>query len=191
MILKKLLTIHDSHKSPKEFNDSYFHIFKKCFSIIDSVTKINDKIFVNILDISFPSNEFFINENLIFNKLVDSLCSYSERQNLSLKYFWIRAYSQSNSIDNYHLFLFCNGHKISNTREIIDYSNKLWIKLLKTNIENLISSSLGENGIILDRNSPDFIEKIEQCIFRVSYFAKRRSKNILPSKIREFGSSRV
>lgn len=191
MTLKEIFTIHDIHKSPKKNRVNYCHILKKSISILDYMTNKHDKVIIYRLDLSFPSNEFFINENINFDKYVDSITRLCDRHNFSPKYLWIRAYSQTNSKYNYHLFLLFDGHNIMNSEIIIEKSNKLWMKLLKTNITGLIKYSLGDNGIMIDQNSPDYMETIEKCIFNVSYFAKHRTKEIIPSKIRDFGSSRV
>lgn len=191
MDLKDLFNNLDTHKSFNVNHNNYCHKLNKSTEILDYMTKKFDKVLVTQIDPSFPPNELFIKEHIFFVKFVNSLIRYLDGLNLNPKYFWTRSYSHSNFKYNYQLFILCNGHNIMNSRVIIEKSNKLWMKLLKTNITGLINYSFGDNGIMIDRNSPYYVETVEKCITNVSYFAKHRSNEIFPSKIRDFGSSRV
>jgi len=189
--LDQMFKICSKPKSRKEPHVGYCHILEKSVHVIDYVLKKNSKVVLNRFDLSFPQNGFFTNDNTLFVKYIETLTKYYDRHNLEQKYFWIKSTSQSDRRQIYHLFLLCKDHNTTISNNIFEMASKLWMKLLNTEITGLVNYSLSDNGIMIDRNSSDYMDAIEKCIFIVSYFAKIRCKGFCQSGIRDFGSSRV
>jgi hypothetical protein len=117
----------------------------------------------------------------------------------TLRYVWVKEKNQEFK-DHYHVLLLLNkdayAHlgRFSSTRtNLVNKIRQAWASALRINAE--VSAPLvyiPENPIYyLDRNAPDevFIKKLNKLVYRVSYLAKKETKQY-GDGFRSFGCSR-
>ena len=94
---------------------------------------------------------------------------------------------------HYHVMAFANGNAIQNGYSIFSELNKQVKNKLDTDNDGLVhfSESNGEKGIMIDRNSDDFEQQMNNAVHAGSYLAKTRSKEHNPKGSRVSSSSRI
>lgn len=108
---------------------------------------------------------------------------------------WVWA-TEKEGIDekpHFHLFASVNGNLIQNGYSIMSELNDSVKKFLKTENEGLVeySESNGKYGVRVDRNSPDFQEKMAEAVYAGSYLAKINTKENRPKGARVSSASRL
>lgn len=98
-------------------------------------------------------------------------------------YVWVREQEKSKK-QHYHLMFILNGNKISYPSKLVTWVELRWM-------------GLGHPKPYTPKNCFYFMDKkldadeIEDCIYRVSYMAKKRGKGYAAKSARDFSSSRV
>ena len=97
-------------------------------------------------------------------------------------YVWVREKEKSKS-HHYHLMLILNGHKIRHPSFLISWIEKRWL-------------SLGYPKPYTPKHCFYFIlryeqQKMAECLYRVSYLAKKRGKGYTDKYTRNYSSSRI
>ena len=93
---------------------------------------------------------------------------------------------------HFHVMAFANGNAIQNGYSIFSELNKQVKNKLDTDNDGLVhfSESNGEKGIMIDRNSDDFEQQMNNAVHAGSYLAKTKSKEHNPKGSRVSSSSR-
>lgn len=104
------------------------------------------------------------------------------------------AQEQASSLhSHYHCVLLLNGSiyrcYFTFLQEIV---LPIWMKVLNTNNAGIVDfcDKFGPNGLTMDRNLPDYQQKIQDCFYQFSYIAKIRDKNQRPKGCWHFGGTR-
>jgi hypothetical protein len=189
--LAKIFNFQPIRKARKEPHKLYFRILEKSSRIIGCMLEKYDKLEFNHFDVSFQNYGISTKNNDLFIKFINSLTLYFERHSLDIKYVWIRVNSHSGNGHQYIVFLLSNAQNGINSSKILNKTSELWMKILKTESSGIVNFSLTNNGIILDRNTVDYMNTIEKCIFIVSSHAKVVNNRFCPSGIRQCGFSRL
>lgn len=94
---------------------------------------------------------------------------------------------------HYHVMAFANGNAIQNGYSIFSELNKQVKNKLDTDNDGLVhfSESNGEKGIMIDRNSDDFEQQMNNAVHAGSYLAKTKSKEHNPKGSRVSSSSMI
>ncbi|UIA98869.1 inovirus Gp2 family protein [Desulfovibrio desulfuricans] len=92
---------------------------------------------------------------------------------------------------HYHVMAFANGNAIQNGYSIFTELNKQVKNKLDTDNDGLVhfSGSNGQKGIMIDRNSDDFEQQMNNVVYAGSYLAKTKSKEHNPKGSRVSSSS--
>ncbi|EOV0850548.1 inovirus Gp2 family protein [Vibrio parahaemolyticus] len=112
-----------------------------------------------------------------------------------LRYIWCRERNKSLN-DHYHMVLFFNKDRYwncgmySNERSLIKLVFDAWNSALGEHVEdaNRLVQIVWKGNFYLDQNKYDFERKYRNLFFRLSYFAKKRTKHY-GEGARCFGSS--
>lgn len=93
---------------------------------------------------------------------------------------------------HYHVMAFANGNAIQNGYSIYAELNNQVKNKLCTDNDGLVhfSGSNGQQGIMIDRNSDDFEQQMNNVVYAGSYLAKTKSKEHNPKGSRVSSSSR-
>lgn len=93
---------------------------------------------------------------------------------------------------HFHVMVLANGNAIQNGYSIYTELNKQVKTRLGTDNDGLVhfSGSNGKTGIMIDRNSDDFEQQMNNAVHAGSYLAKTRSKEHNPKGSRVSSSSR-
>lgn len=94
---------------------------------------------------------------------------------------------------HFHVMAFANGNAIQNGYSIFSELNKQVKNKLDTNNDGLVhfSESNGQKGIMIDRNSDDFEQQMNNAVYAGSYLAKTKSKELNPKGSRVSSSSMI
>ncbi len=89
------------------------------------------------------------------------------------------AVEQHGSINPHmHGLLLVNGNIKQDYMFILIEIEKQWRQAISSNNMGLVDfcNRFGENGIMIDRNKIDFLERLNTCFYQASYIAKLRGK---------------
>ena len=94
---------------------------------------------------------------------------------------------------HYHVMAFANGNTIQNGYSIFSELNKQVKNKLDTDNDGLVhfSESNGQQGIMIDRNSDDFEQQMNNAVHAGSYLAKTSSKKHTQKGLWVSSSSRI
>ena len=94
---------------------------------------------------------------------------------------------------HFHVMAFANGNAIQNGYSIYTELNKQVKNKLSTDTDGLVhfSGSNGQQGIMIDRNSDDFEQQMNNAVHAGSYLAKTKTKEHNPKGSRGSSSSRI
>lgn len=114
------------------------------------------------------------------------------KNNPDIKFIVTTEQTSPEANPHYHVMAFANGNAIQNGYSIFSELNKQVKNKLDTDNDGLVhfSESNGQQGIMIDRNSNDFEQQMNNVVYAGSYLAKTRSKEHNPKGSRVSSSSR-
>ena len=114
------------------------------------------------------------------------------KNNPDIKFIVTTEQTSPEANPHYHVMAFANGNAIQNGYSIYAELNKQVKGKLCTDNDGLVhfSGSNGQQGIMIDRNSDDFEQQMNNVVYAGSYLAKTRSKEHNPKGSRVSSSSR-
>lgn len=104
------------------------------------------------------------------------------KNNPDIKFIVTTEQTSPEANPHYHVMAFANGNAIQNGYSIFTELNKQVKNKLDTDNDGLVhfSGSNGKTGIMIDRNSDDFEQQINNAVYAGSYLAKTSSKKHTP-----------
>lgn len=160
----------------------YTKILQKIDYILKSMLIAHSKIMITRFDIRFPYmtniknyselvSEFDYNLKRKLNRevingghKVDAKTVYVEEQN-------------TGEHPHFHFAVIVNANAKHKHYHILQIANELWMNMVNFHESGLVDFCKNyENGIIIDRNSNNFIETYDKVFYQVSYLAKINSK---------------
>ena len=113
------------------------------------------------------------------------------KNNPDLKFIVTTEQTSPEANPHYHVMAFANGNAIQNGYSIFSELNKQVKNKLDTDNDGLVhfSESNGKTGIMINRNSDDFEQQMNNAVHAGSYLAKTRSKEHNPKGSRVSSSS--
>lgn len=104
------------------------------------------------------------------------------KNNPDIKFIVTTEQTSPESNPHFHVMAFANGNAIQNGYSIYAELNKQVKNKLHTDNNGLVhfSGSNGQQGIMIDRNSDDFEQQINNAVYAGSYLAKTSSKKHTP-----------
>lgn len=114
------------------------------------------------------------------------------KNNPDIKFITTTEQTSPEAKPHYHVMAFANGNAIQNGYSIFSELNKQVKNKLGTNNDGLVhfSESNGNTGIMINRNSDDFKQQMNNVVYAGSYLAKTKSKKHNPKGSRVSSSSR-
>ena len=115
------------------------------------------------------------------------------KNNPDIKFIVTTEQTSPEANPHYHVMAFANGNAIQNGYSIFSELNKQVKNKLGTNNDGLVhfSGSNGKTGIMIDRNSDDFEQQMNNAVHAGSYLAKTSSKEHNPKGSRVSSSSMI
>ena len=115
------------------------------------------------------------------------------KNNPDIKFIVTTEQTSPEANPHYHVMAFANGNAIQNGYSIFSELNKQVKNKLDTDNDGLVhfSGSNGEKGIMIDRNSDDFEQQMNNAVYAGSYLAKTKSKEHNPKGSRVSSSSMI
>lgn len=113
------------------------------------------------------------------------------KNNPDLKFIVTTEQTSPEANPHYHVMAFANGNAIQNGYSIFSELNNQVKNKLDTDNDGLVhfSESNGKTGIMINRNSDDFEQQMNNAVHAGSYLAKTRSKEHNPKGSRVSSSS--
>ena len=113
------------------------------------------------------------------------------KNNPDIKFIVTTEQTSPEANPHYHVMAFANGNAIQNGYSIFSELNKQVKNKLDTDNDGLVhfSESNGKTGIMINRNSDDFEQQMNNAVHAGSYLAKTRSKEHNPKGSRVSSSS--
>ncbi len=184
-----------------QFDPSGIHgeIMNAIHTLLEDMLNQRSKIFYLRFDLHFPAEIQYPPDNTIIESFMSHFMKSLYRQNIHSLYIWVR--EQKMSINHhYHVCLFLDGQKVQHKENILKLAQSLWTSKLNLPLDENnglvhycdknLDGSYVDNGIKINRNSPDFIYNRNRVIFSASYLAKTYSKNFVNPGVRQFSCSR-
>lgn len=114
------------------------------------------------------------------------------KNNPDIKFIVTTEQTSPEANPHYHVMAFANGNAIQNGYSIFSELNKQVKNKLDTDNDGLVhfSESNGNTGIMINRNSDDFKQQMNNTVYAGSYLAKTKSKKHNPKGSRVSSSSR-
>lgn len=115
------------------------------------------------------------------------------KNNPDIKFIVTTEQTSPEANPHYHVMAFANGNAIQNGYSIYAELNKQVKNKIGTDNDGLVhfSGSNGKTGIMIDRNSDDFEQQMNNAVHAGSYLAKTRSKEHNPKGSRVSSSSMI
>ncbi len=175
-------------------------IYDRNIQLIDMMTNKYPKVYFFRLDIRFPDgyNVDFSNAcrmlSSFFESYMHSLVDYYHQnyQN-SVDFRYRRAFelNQGSVLPHAHAFVVANGKYVHSIFNLLTVAESVWNKILGGSYPGLIDWCRQEercfnreqyhnNGIMIDRNKPDYQDLLHECYRWSSYLAKIDGKDRFP-----------
>ena len=115
------------------------------------------------------------------------------KNNPDIKFIVTTEQTSPEANPHFHVMAFANGNAIQNGYSIYTELNKQVKNKLSTDTDGLVhfSGSNGQQGIMIDRNSDDFEQQMNNAVHAGSYLAKTKTKEHNPKGSRGSSSSRI
>lgn len=115
------------------------------------------------------------------------------KNNPDIKFIVTTEQTSPEANPHFHVMAFANGNAIQNGYSIYAELNKQVKNKIGTDNDGLVhfSGSNGKTGIMIDRNSDDFEQQMNNAVYAGSYLAKTRSKEHNPKGSRVSSSSMI
>ena len=115
------------------------------------------------------------------------------KNNPDIKFIVTTEQTSPEANPHFHVMAFANGNAIQNGYSIYAELNKQVKNKLHTDNNGLVhfSGSNGQQGIMIDRNSDDFEQQMNNVVYAGSYLAKTKSKRHNPKGSRVSSSSMI
>lgn len=122
---------------------------------------------------------------------INSRCKDSKNKP-DIKFITTTEQTSPEANPHFHVMAFANGNAIQNGYSIFSELNKQVKNKLDTDNDGLVhfSESNGQQGIMIDRNSDNFEQQMNNVVYAGSYLAKIKSKEHNPKGSRVSSSSR-
>ncbi|WP_419788130.1 YagK/YfjJ domain-containing protein [Pseudodesulfovibrio sp.] len=169
-------------------------------NLIDKSVKLRNKNLYVRIDIRYPENIQYPNDNCALSVFLDSFKHYCDRKKLGLIYFWIREASLNSdtATHHYHAIFLLDGRYIQNPYKILEKATYLWGKRLGCDATGLVHYCRHKNNthpnpyaIQIRRTSPDAAEVIYEVKQNAQYLAKRHSKENYLCRTKQFACSLI
>jgi len=172
-------------------------ILDKILSVMEHTTEKHNKVLAVRVDLRFPKDKHYPNDNKLFSKFTSPFVKDLKRQKLDPYYVAVREQSKEKH-QHYHLVVFVDGNKVKFPNKVIKAAEKHWGKTVNDDkrglVEHCTKSRSGEkqtNFYRLRRNDSDYEEHRTACFHRCSYLAKVNTKGKTAKREREVFGSQV
>lgn len=177
----------------------YLEILEKIEAIYRQMIESHSQVFVITFQINFPdgSNAGYQGNNELIRRLTDALKVDCKRKGFDPGYIWVREMSSYGNV-HYHLTILLNGNLIQNGYGLVRKANTLWRSYFpddcdggNVHLRDHSEYDVRSGGVKIRRNDPNFDQVYAESFRSASYLAKVFSKGDAPTKVNEFGCSRL
>ena len=176
-------------KTRYAYNKKKLHSTK---SLIDHYTHKHNKTLVVRCDIRYPTDyDKSTDNNSDITRCMRKVRQKYHRQGLEPMFIWCR--EKDTSIHpHYHVALLLNGNKVRSYNHVFKTVEDMFKNTIGVDNNGLVDACMRyENGILLDRNRQDYIQKYQDVYRQLSYLAKENGKGEYADGLRDFGMSRL
>lgn len=173
---------HPINTNSKNAHGCITEILDKIKSNFDDMLSKHSKVFALRFDIRYPKGDTTYDKNKIndFN--------YNFKRNLNREKVQgghkvdprlISVHEKHKSDKNhYHYLLLVNGNAHQSGYYLHQKANKIWKNMLDSSEDGLVDfcNTGHKNGIMIDKNSPEFEKQYNEAFYQASYLAKKRGK---------------
>jgi len=203
--MPKKITYESEHKMHQILAD--YEQGLSCFEEI--LTVIKDRIDYMVskhcrvlfirFDVRYPACEGSPIGNNSFDRFIADFAKYLRYHKLDCHYIWCKEFINFNK-PHYHMVMLLDGNKTKSIYNHLAKADELWARSLglpqetKGLIDYCIKASDGspqENGLMIERNAPDFNIMYDRCYQWASYLAKANTKGCGPKFAKEFSCSQI
>lgn len=193
-------TFHDLAINASSERPCQEEILQRIRCMMDMVVTKHNKVFFVRMDIRFPvAYQGPVIDNRVFADFLENFMQFLERAGMDPLCLWVREQTEVTDHPHYHLCLFLDGNRIQNIHIPCAKARELWaLALGLPSAEDLVwdctEGSEGKpqkNGLMIRRTDENFREVFEQVFYWASYIAKANTKGLAPSRVKEYGGSRV
>lgn len=191
------LTLHPTHKNVayleyKGEQQPVFHYpeglyvdsLYNCYEQIDCMFSHHRKVTVALLQ--FHQKQFSPSNTMLsraLSQLVSTLKKHYSTKRIG--YFWAREEGKSN-LPHYHIAILLDGSVCKSVYHISQHAQRIWGALQAGN--SVWQPS--RNVYLLNRSEPNRL-KLRTARMRISYAAKKTTKDTISPKTRKFGCSQI
>lgn len=176
----------------------YADILSRINLIANHMTSTHSKVFFMRFDLHFPQYGSFPPTNDYIEIFMNNFIRGLDRASLDPHYLWAYERNPPQPHHHYHICLWLDGQRVQSIYGILQRAESLWCATLGMPgtpglLCNCTTDSQGfpqENGIMIQRSSPDCQDSFNRAFQWASYLAKSKSKGFAPPGVREFGSSK-
>lgn len=160
----------------------YTEILTSCFKQIDNLLSYHRKVTIILLQlhqtVQMPSNKHL---SLFIKQFTKKL--KQEYSLLRITYSWVREEGVDGRNQHYHAVFMLNGSICNNSYRLTNYAKEIWRGIHP----DYFVWAPKRNTFQIKRN--DDMKQLKKARMRISYGAKKRSKELIPSRVRKYGSS--
>lgn len=155
-----------------------------CYEQIDCMFSHHRK--VTVVLIQFHQRQYSTSNQMLsraLNRLISTLKNHYSTKRIG--YFWAREEGVSKA-PHYHIAIFLDGSVCQSTYHVLQHAQSIWSALQAGN--NVWQPK--RNLYLLNRGDSDRF-KLRAARMRISYAAKKTTKETISSRTRKFGSSQL
>ncbi|MGF1716763.1 inovirus Gp2 family protein [Photobacterium chitinilyticum] len=156
-------------------------ILNRIFQTLESMVSYYSK--VKVVFLQLHTGEYTDNNAVMSGFIQELRVCISQYYNCKVGFIWVREYKKGEG-QHYHLALMVSGHSCLRSKIIQDKANVLWKK------HNQNGYSWRVKNRIYSVNRGD-TQSIQAAILRLSYFAKKETKNNVAPTTKRFQASRL
>ena len=173
-----------------QFNPSHLDNNLK---LMEAYSQRHNKVYSWRMDLRLPDGKQHENPKGFISSFMNSYTNNLSRKHLDPEYA-VKMEQQSSENPHFHCQILADGNKTKDYRSHIEKAESILAAQLDIPMEKvkgLIDCCNGEkNGIMIRRNSPAFQDQFDECYKQMSYLAKEKSDDVIPSDVRKVFYSR-
>jgi len=161
--------------------------------LLEAYSQRHNKVYSWRMDLRLPDGEAKENPKKFIGSFMNSYTNNLSRKHLDPEYV-VKMEQESSDSPHFHCQMLTDGNRTKDYRPHIETAESILavqLNLPREKVKGLIDCCNGEkNGIMIRRNSPAYQEQFDECYRQMSYLAKDKSNDAIPSDVRKIFYSR-
>jgi hypothetical protein len=190
---------------PEPDSGNYLDILDAIRARMEDMVDRHSKVFGVLLGLNLPAGSGTVPHNRHAQTFVDAFSRYLKGRGIDYHHVWVREQPTAEAQPHWHMFLALDGNRtLSFQGGHLRKAETLWAETL--NVEQASGlvhlcdwqeatggsfPVVGNGGVMIKRNSPEFPRAYGLLFRRASYLAKQRTKEFTPKGLRKFSVSHL